>query len=159
MNRRLHQRQSGFTLIELMVVVAIIGLLAAIAVPQYQDYVARSRWSDSIQEAGQLKSTIGECIQNNSGNVAASDCLDIAGLKAGEYLPSSFPTAIPSTKFGASISIASAAIRVDGTGQPKLANCIVTLTPSLVTGGTLNWTFSTTGAAGCNKNRTGVGAI
>ncbi len=46
------QAQKGFTLIELMIVVAIIGILAAIAIPQYQDYVAKSQVSRAVRRTG-----------------------------------------------------------------------------------------------------------
>jgi type IV pilus assembly protein PilA len=58
--------QKGFTLIELMIVVAIIGILAAIAIPAYQDYTARSQLSEGVSLAGGLKTQIADSLQAGS---------------------------------------------------------------------------------------------
>lgn len=58
------QTQKGFTLIELMIVIAIIGILAAVAIPQYQNYITRSQVSRVMSEAGQLRTSIEDCILN-----------------------------------------------------------------------------------------------
>jgi type IV pilus assembly protein PilA len=59
------KRQSGFTLIELMIVVAIIGILAAIAIPAYQDYTKRSHVSEGLNLAGAAKAALAEFYASN----------------------------------------------------------------------------------------------
>ena len=56
------QTQKGFTLIELMIVVAIIGILAAVAIPQYQTYVAKSQFSRVMAETGSLRTAVETCL-------------------------------------------------------------------------------------------------
>ena len=65
------QMQKGFTLIELMIVVAIIGILAAIAIPQYQNYVAKSQVSRVMAETGSLRTAIESCLLDGK---EAADC-------------------------------------------------------------------------------------
>jgi type IV pilus assembly protein PilA len=80
------KKQHGFTLIELMIVVAIIGILAAIAIPAYQDYIARSQVSEGVQLLGGGKTPLAEFFADqgrwptNAGSVM--------GTLAGKYVAS-----------------------------------------------------------------------
>ncbi len=68
------KRQSGFTLIELMIVVAIVAILAAIALPAYKTYTKRAKFSEVIAAVGPAKTAVEVCVQGYTGTSLASDC-------------------------------------------------------------------------------------
>ena len=74
--------QQGFTLIELMIVVAIIGILAAIAIPAYQDYTIRAKVSEALVVASSAKTTVSENISSNGGVMPADACLGVTSIAA-----------------------------------------------------------------------------
>lgn len=126
------QMQSGFTLIELMIVVAIIGILAAIALPAYQDYTVRSRVSELAVLASGMKATIGENIANEA-TVNANACNGVSVVSV-------------ATTNVASSACASGVITVTGTAT-KAKGVVLTYTPTLNADGVITWRCTTASAS------------
>lgn len=135
--RSLLRQQSGFTLIELMIVVAIIAILAAIAIPQYQDYLIRTQVAEGLVTATGSKTAIWE-FRNNTGRFPPSN------LSAG--LPSA--TSI-NGKYVSSVTVLNGKIIIaysKGDTNVTLKSQTLNLSP-VDNGGSIGWT--------CNSSLSG----
>lgn len=82
--------QKGFTLIELMIVVAIIGILAAVAIPAYQDYTVKAKWASNVADIEGVKQAIKTCLSDQAGD--GSKCNTIAQLNSYGFAGTALPT-------------------------------------------------------------------
>ena len=128
------KNESGFTLIELMIVIAIIGVLAAIAIPQYQDYVTRTKVSEGLNLAEAAKTAVANTFQANGQ-------MPVAGSNASYGLPAS--TSIVGTYVtGVSVAPATGQITVyygGNVGGGVAAGDKLTLTPATSPQAAIGW--------------------
>jgi type IV pilus assembly protein PilA len=124
--RQMRKQQSGFTLIELMIVVAIIGILAAIALPAYQDYTTRTKISEVLVMAAPAKLAVSETASSLGG-------LDEVTAANSGY---TFPGA---TDYVSGITITDTTGVVSAVSTVPNAEGTITLTPTDLTGGQLTW--------------------
>ena len=135
------KNQAGFTLIELMIVIAIIGILAAIAIPAYQDYIARSQMTSALAEVSPAKTQYEA--ELNANGAAGTYSITHMGLDA-----SNAGTRCTTVTVNAPAA--------DGSATPGIA-CTVGGTPA-VAGAIINLNRSATGAWTCVVNTGGAGA-
>jgi len=108
------QMQQGFTLIELMIVVAIIGILAAVAIPAYQDYTNRAKASEVVLAASSVRTCVTEI--NQSGLANYSSCSTESGVDQTQYVTS--------------VTAADTTGVITAVGRGEMAGFNIVLTPS-----------------------------
>jgi len=136
------KKQQGFTLIELMIVVAIIGILAAIAIPAYQDYTIRAQVSEGLNLSGGAKAAVTEYYQDR-GSLPTNNTL--AGLAA--------PAEIQG-KYVSLVTVLNGIITVTygNSAHAVISGKTIQLAPSTATVGSVQWVCTSASAAVANKH-------
>ncbi len=131
--------QQGFTLIELMIVVAIIGILAAVAIPQYQNYVLKAKIGNALTAVDSIKTAVAQCVQENGGS--ASTCSDTANSGAAGVIP-----VFNATKEVASVTVIAGEITATlaaDLGSTDVNSQTITFTPNVSGGTSITWGIGT----------------
>ena len=133
--------QAGFTLIELMIVVAIIGILASIALPQYQDFISKSEFQEVISLMNDRKAGVGLCAQEDSG-LAGCDPVNYTG-RLGVIATDLGATTLTNGSVTSVVTAAGVITVTLPAGEYNVAaGGTAVLTPTIVVGGRLDWAWS-----------------
>ncbi|MFM5576240.1 type IVa pilus major pilin TapA [Aeromonas sp. 602200] len=130
------KKQSGFTLIELMIVVAIVAILAAVALPAYQTYTKKAKFTEVVSATGPFKSAVEMCVQ---GGRALTDC-DTAGTNGIPAVPAAAEGNLESIAIAADTAVVTATATVaSGLVDADNAGYTYTITPTVEASGKITW--------------------
>jgi len=132
--------QQGFTLIELMIVIAIIGILAAIAIPAYQDYVARSQVSEALNLTGGMKTTTAEVFHDQGLTLVFNGS---QGIPAANQIRGNYVSGVSITNENNDI-VLQAYFKSSGVAN-GLADTTLVLRGDTTSSGSMQWTCSAIG--------------